>query len=230
MQLGRVRAGDGWLWFDRLLLASLGQLFCGIRRSLGLFLIAVFNIITNLSTYCFKLDMSNLYFDLNFYYRLSMIIILFLCLASFNLYFNRNVNLSMQSSGQVWVAKLFNAVLQADYCASEVLITLINSKSIRRVYSSSIRFSSHFFVKCHSHKTYQSHDFNIWPLTWSAHMILDIWPLTWSAHMILTHDLQTLFWDQVIININSTLSLPCHDYIWVSHISRLHNYYIFSSS
>ena len=35
-----------------------------------------------------------------------------------------------------------------------------------------------------------------------------MWPLTWSAHMILTRDLQTSFWHQVIIDTNIRVITP----------------------
>lgn len=99
MQLDGAGTKNSWLWFSRLLLASLGWLFCGIRGSLlGLFSIAVFNIIINSFAHCFKLDTFNLYFSLSFYRRSSIDVIFAPCLISFKLYFNRNINLSMQSS------------------------------------------------------------------------------------------------------------------------------------
>ena len=48
---------------------------------------------------------------------------------------------------------------------------------------------------CHGHKTYQSYNLNMWPFTW-------------STHMILTRDLRTLFWHQVIINSVIRVTIP----------------------
>lgn len=111
MQLGEAGAGDSWLWFSGLLLASFDWLFCNIGRSLGLFSITVCNIVTNLLAYFLKLDRSNLYSGLSFCRKSSMDIIFALCLVSFNLYFNGNINSSMQFSSQIQVTKLFNTVL-----------------------------------------------------------------------------------------------------------------------
>lgn len=88
-------------WFDKSLLVSLGQLFCCIRRSLELVSIIVFNIITNFFIQYFKIDISNIYSDLSFCRKSSIDVIIASCLASFDFYFNKNINLSMQSFSQI---------------------------------------------------------------------------------------------------------------------------------
>lgn len=95
---GLVRAG---VVGGRLFLPNFAWLFCYIGKSLGLFSIAVFNIVTNSSAYCFKLDISNLYSSLSFYHKLSMNMIFAFHLTNFNFYFYRNFSSSIQSSEQV---------------------------------------------------------------------------------------------------------------------------------
>lgn len=127
MRLGGMGLGGAGTVSDGLLLISLAWLFYCIRGSLGFFSIVVFNIVINLSAHYFKLDTSNLHFGLNFYGKSSMDVIFTSCLASFNLHFNGNLSSSIQSSGQVQVAKLFKAISQAICYALEVLIALVTS-------------------------------------------------------------------------------------------------------
>lgn len=98
MQLGKAKTRKGWSGFGKFLPATFCQLFCCIRGLVGLFSIAVFNIVTNSSAYFFKLNVFNLHFGLKFYYKSLMNVICALCFAIFNFYYNGNVNLSMKSS------------------------------------------------------------------------------------------------------------------------------------